>query len=74
MDEKIKLNSKMNWHIFVTDFWINIIKVGSRTVNFATRRAEINVKRNMEILDEMMKLDYDENFKTQLAELSGKGS
>ena len=72
MDKKIKLNSKMNMHIFMTDFWLGVGNVCIKIANFASCKATDHVRKNIEISKEM--LDYPDDFKTKLAELSGKGS
>lgn len=74
MDKKIILNSKMNWHIFVTNFWLAIGNFSSKTTGFAIEKAKNNVKKNIEIVEEMTRLDYSNAFNTELEELNGKGS
>ena len=74
MDKKIKLNSKMNMHIFMTDFWLGVGNVCIKIVNFANCKATDHVRKNIEISKEMMELDYSDDFKTRLGNIARKGS
>lgn len=69
MDNKIKLNSKMNFHIAMTDFWLDISRIGTSIANYAVKNATKHIKANVGIANEMIKENYPETFKTDLEEV-----
>lgn len=70
MDNKIKLNSKMNFHIAMTDFWIDISRIGTKIADYAVKKATNHINANVTIANEMIKENYPESFKTDIEELS----
>ena len=69
MDNKIKLNSKMNFHIAMTDFWLDISRIGTSIANYAVKKATKHIEANVGIANEMIKENYPETFKTDLEEV-----
>lgn len=69
MDNKIKLNSKMNFHIAMTDLWIDISRFGTMIADYATKRAMKHIEANVGIANEMVKENYPDAFKTDLEEV-----
>lgn len=72
MDNKFKLNAKMNVNLVGTDFWLAVAETTCKVAMFATKQAIKLVKKNADIAEQMLEEDYPESFKTQLEELFKK--
>lgn len=73
MNEKIKLNTKMNVHILMTNFWLKVAKYSNKLTFFAVSESENHLRKNVSIATEMAK-HYLGDFETQLKEVEGKRS
>ena len=69
MDEKLKLNVKMNIVIAKTEFWIRVTKLCSKLHNFVLRKTTEEQSKEFDILREMLKADYSEEYKNNIREV-----
>lgn len=70
MDKKFRLNARMNVNIIITNFWVTIAREATKVMNFASKRAERRLKRNLYLAQLMEKENYPQSFETQLVAVS----
>ena len=63
MDNKLKLNVKMNVAVFKCDFWLWLTKLTIKGQKYALDKAKNMKLKELNILSEMLKEDYDESYK-----------
>ena len=70
MDKRFKLNARMNVNILITNFWVMVARETTKLVDFASKRAERRLKRNLYLSRLMEKENYPQTFETQLVSIS----
>lgn len=69
MDKKLKLNAKMNIAMTKTHFWIGISKAVTKLNAVVLNRALKARSKEFDIVREMLKEDYSEEYKNDLREV-----
>lgn len=70
MDKRYRLNARMNTNIIITNFWVGIAREATKIMDFASKRAERRLKRNLQLAKLMEKENYPQSFETQLVSVS----
>lgn len=69
MDNKLKLNARCNWWSFVTSCWIGLSKFFTKLNEFIINQAKRSQEKTVDVIREMLKEDYNEDFKNELKEV-----
>lgn len=69
MDKKLKLNAKMNIATTKTALWLSVATLVSKLNHAVLRRAMKSQEKEFDILREMLKEDYPEDYKDELREV-----
>ena len=69
MDKKLKLNAKMNIAMVKTKFWLGVSTVAGKLARAVLRIAMKSQLKQFDIIREMLKADYSEDYKNDLREV-----